>query len=500
MKDGFIITLSGISGAGKSHFIKTLLELFNNFEKLKAVTTRPIRKDEVNGVDKYFLSLEEFNDRNSNDEMCVVNNVFGNMYGYYKSDIEKTKRGINLITELYYKEVPKFKEEYPNTISIYIIPNDLSKTIEQLKKRNTSHEEYEKRIADIKSEINVFKENNNCFDIIISNDYDLKSIEIFITELLSKITQKSHNDDFEDILFHKRLDNDVKGIVDNYIRENNRRKIIYTSFDGDDMHFLHNICETEINRGNIPLNPETSLGYYVSTISLFGKKKAIMMDCLTLEMMADKISVYTKQGRNLSEGIIAEIMLWNDVKLRGLDIISGVTQLNQNVKINNWSKKQLEQYVLSLDDILKYELKKNLLNEFVSSPHKTAYIIANMENFKHIDWARSYCYNNGICPISPQNILPLYQYSNKMREYIESRIELMRHSDEILLFIDRNNFMDDFKRLDQFSLAELYFAKKYLQKEIKVIGWDEALVPKYNQDNKWALTTKEDVEIRKTLK
>lgn len=58
MKDGFIITLSGISGAGKSHFIKTLLELFNNFEKLKAVTTRPIRKDEVNGVDKYFLSLE----------------------------------------------------------------------------------------------------------------------------------------------------------------------------------------------------------------------------------------------------------------------------------------------------------------------------------------------------------------------------------------------------------------------------------------------------------
>ena len=500
MSEGFIVTLSGISGAGKSHFIKTLLELFNNFEKLKAVTTRQIRKDEIDGVDKYFLSLEEFNNKNANGEMCVVNNVFGNMYGYYKSDIEKTNKGINLITELYYKEVPKFKREYPNTISIYIIPNDISRTIEQLKNRNASHEEYEKRIADIKNEMSIFEENNNCFDIIISNDYDLRSIEIFINELLSKMTQKSCNANFEDILLQNKLDSDIKRIVDDYIKANNRRKIIYTSFDGDDMHFLHDICENEIMRGNIPLNPETSLGYYVSTISLSGKKKAVMMDCLTLEMMADKMSVYTKECRSLSEGIIAEIMLWNDFKLSGLDIISGVTQLKKNITTNKLSKKQLEQYVFSLDDILKYELKKNLLNEFVLSSHKTAYIVANMENFKHIDWARSYCYNNGICPISPQNILPLYLYSNRLNEYIESRIELMRHSDEILLFIDRNNFIEDIKKLDQFSLAELYFAKKYLNKDIKVIGWDEALVPKYNQDNKWALTTKEDVEIRKTLK
>ena len=92
----------------------------DNFEKLKAVTTRKIRKDEIDGVDKIFLSLEEFDKKNKEGQMCTVNNVFGNMYGYYKSDIDKTENGINLITELYYKEVSDFKKEHPNTISVYI--------------------------------------------------------------------------------------------------------------------------------------------------------------------------------------------------------------------------------------------------------------------------------------------------------------------------------------------------------------------------------------------
>lgn len=91
MWEGFIITLSGISGAGKSHFIKSIIDKFDNFEKLKAVTTREKRKDEVEGVDKFFLPLEEFEKKDSNVEMCVVNNVFGNMYGYYKSDMDKTE-------------------------------------------------------------------------------------------------------------------------------------------------------------------------------------------------------------------------------------------------------------------------------------------------------------------------------------------------------------------------------------------------------------------------
>lgn len=499
MKNGYIITLSGISGAGKSYFIKSITEHFNNFEKLVAVTTRQQRKGEIDGKDKFFLALEEFNRRNLNGEMCTVNKVFGNMYGYFKDDIDKTNKGVCLITELYYKEINQFKNEHPNTISVYILPDDISKTIEKLKKRNTPKKEFEKRISDIKTELEFFHApSTSAFDIIITNKYDEQSIKNFIEQLLLKIAELD-NFKNQQLLIANR-DSAYYEIVDEFIKNSVQKDVVYTSFDGDDMHYLHNICRYEISRGNIPLNPETSLGYYISTVTLGGKKTEVMKDCLTLEMLANKMSVFSKENRSLSEGILAEMILWSLKKKQGLDLIEGVTHLTSS-KLYPLSLNELNNYLIQIDPLIKYELFKNLLSNYDKDNHKSAYIIANMENFKHIDWARTYCYRNKLCPISPQNILPLYLYDNKEKEYIQSRLELLRRADRVLLFIDKNNLEEDLKRLDPYSMAEIYFITKYLKdKTIEFIGWDEALVPKYNQNNKWSLTTNEDITIRKVLK
>lgn len=501
MEKGFIVTLSGISGAGKSYFIKSVLERMNGFEKLKAVTTRKKRSGEVDGVDKFFLTMEEFDEKNNNGKMCVVNNVFGNMYGYYKDDINKTEKGLSLITELYYKEVANFKKEYSNVISVYILPKDINKTIQELKARNTNQEEFTKRISDIKKELNFFSDTSSAeFDIIVTNNYDSKSVDEFIEKLVLKINKMVEEKEHISHLNESKSLDKFKEIADNYNDNADKRDVIYTSFDGDDMHYLHNICDYEIKRDNIPLNPETSLGYYISTVSLGGKKIDVMKDCLTLEMMANKMSVYAKEGRALSEGIIAEMLLWDEKKSKGLDIIEGVTHLS-NSKLNVLSNAELKDYLSKIDSITKYELFDNLLIDYNNELHKSAYIIANIENFKHIDWARCYCYQHDLCPVSPQNILPLHFYEGKEKNYLESRLELLRRADKILLFIDRNNFAEDFNNLDPYSLTEIYFVNKYLpKKHIEVVGWDEALVPKYNQDNRWSLTTNEDISIRKVLK
>lgn len=500
MEKGFIITLSGISGAGKSHFIKSLTERYDNFEKLKAVTTRKKRDGEVEGIDKFFLDLKTFEEKNAAGKMTTVNNVFGNMYGYYKSDIDKTKNGINLITELYYKEVKNFKKEHSNTISIYVLPNDISITLEELKKRDTSYEEYEKRVNDIKEEIGFFKNSSgHSFDIILTNNYDERSIEDFFLQLFNKIKELS-NKESSNYIKNIEYNTIYKKIVDEYALSEDRKSIVYTSFDGDDMHFLYDICKTEIDRGNIPLNPETSLGYYISTVSLGGKKTEVMEDCLTLEMIADKISVYKKNNRELSEGILAEMILWYYNKCRDLDIISDVNNLS-SYKIKNVKEAELLNFINSIDPIIKYELENNLLNEYLSKSHDTAYIIANMNNFKHIDWARVYCYKNGFCPLSPQNILPYYLYKDNIEDYIKSRIELLSRTDKILLFIDKNNLTEELSKLDDFSTTEIYYINEYLKnKTIEIIGWDETLVPKYNQNSKWSLTTNEDIEVRKLIK
>ena len=54
-----IVTLSGVTGTGKS-FFKNVISKELNFENLVIVTTREKRVGEINGIDKEFVSEEEF--------------------------------------------------------------------------------------------------------------------------------------------------------------------------------------------------------------------------------------------------------------------------------------------------------------------------------------------------------------------------------------------------------------------------------------------------------
>lgn len=499
MSEGKIITLSGMSGVGKSFLIKQLLERTQNFEKLKAVTTRKKRENEIDGVDKYFVSFEDFQKSYDNGELCVVNEVFGNMYGYYKRDFEKTKQGINLITELYYSEIPEFKQNHPNTISIYVVPSDVAITIDNLSERNSSAEELEKRLLDINKELESFSQlDKECFDFILINNYREDSIDCF-NKYLSSIINFELNEHPVSMPIINHLSNDIKKIVDGYALDKSKT-IVYTSFDGDDMHYLSDICKNVIEQGKVPLNPEAALGYYVSTTSLGGVKQEVMKDCLTLEMLADELYVYRNHDYDISEGIIAEIILWNLMKNNGLSFVGDVKSL-ENYDLKGMDASELEKWILLQDSLLKKELNYNLLDGYMKTKHKSNYVIANFRNFKHIDWARTYNYNNGICPISPQNILPYTLYKNDNIEYLKARLELLRRTDEATLFIDRFNKVDELNGLDDFSKAELYYLKMYLpNKPFKIIGWDEIGVPKYDKNKKWALTTKEDLEIRRLIK
>ena len=163
------------------------------------------------------------------------------------------------------------------------------------------------------------------------------------------------------------------------------------------------------------------------------------------------------------------------------------------------SFEETSEWLNSQDKFLQFELKNNLLNQYMSTHHSTAYIIANFANYKHLDWARAYCYNNGLCPISPQNILPFYLYKNNEKEYLEARLELLRRADKILLFADQYNLHEDLESFDKFSVAELLYLKNN-NRTFKIIGWDEASVPKYNPNKKWSLSTKEDIKVRKLIK
>ena len=60
---------------------------------------------------------------------------------------------------------------------------------------------------------------------------------------------------------YRNLKPETLKIIEEF-KEEALKKIVYTSFDGDDMNHMLQICRTAIENDRIPLNPEMALGYY----------------------------------------------------------------------------------------------------------------------------------------------------------------------------------------------------------------------------------------------
>ena len=299
---------------------------------------------------------------------------------------------------------------------------------------------------------------------------------------------------FKDKIY-EMLSPETKQIIREF-REEPLRKIVYTSFDGDDMHHMLAICDKVLKNDMIALNPEMALGYYISTETLGGKKINVMTDCLTLTIFSDKLWVYGKTDTLLSEGIMAEIFLWSQVKNKKATFIPniyGEEQILMNyLEVKEWLDKMT-------DEKFRNDIFNNLLTPYKSADYKTVYLGANFANYKHIDWARVQAYKERLCPISPQNILSYFLYNslndNGVR-YLKDRLTLLAKADMYWLCIDSTNLAAELDRLDQNTLAELYMLNTvYTDKEVKIVDWGDIKVPKYDKSKKWALTDKEQEEI-----
>jgi guanylate kinase len=187
MQQGKIITLSGISGIGKSYLKSYILSHNPDMQSLISVTTRKQRDNEVDGIDKFFFTLEEFKNADYMGELCVINQVFDNWYAYKKSQVDLCDAGVSLITELFYKNVVEFKNDFKNTITVYILPNDIERTIKELHARNLDESDLTRRIKDIEDELEYFFKHRELFDIVVRNDYTVSTCALLQTLLMQKI-------------------------------------------------------------------------------------------------------------------------------------------------------------------------------------------------------------------------------------------------------------------------------------------------------------------------
>lgn len=86
-----IIALIGKAGSGKDTFLHRLIEANPDLHEIVSCTTRPRREGEVEGVNYFYLTPEQFGDKVLHDEMleatCFNDWFYGTSYESLRSDV-----------------------------------------------------------------------------------------------------------------------------------------------------------------------------------------------------------------------------------------------------------------------------------------------------------------------------------------------------------------------------------------------------------------------------
>jgi len=187
--EGKCIILCAPSGAGKTSITKFLLKQDLDLEFSISACNREKRTNEVDGVDYYFLSTEDFKRRIENDEFVEWEEVYNDQfYGTLKTEVNRIwNRGKNVIFDVDVEGGLSLTKHFgENAMAIFIYPPSFEILEERLRKRGTeSEEKIQKRLAKAKKELSYSK----WFDNIIVND-DLEKSEKEAFEIVKAFLKK----------------------------------------------------------------------------------------------------------------------------------------------------------------------------------------------------------------------------------------------------------------------------------------------------------------------
>lgn len=163
-----LFVISGSSGVGKGTVLKGFLAKNPNFMLSISCTTRAPRKGEVDGINYFFLTKEEF-------QNCIDNNKFlewaefaGNRYGTKKKYINQClDEGKDIILEIDTQGALQVKKQMPEAVLIFICPPSIEALENRLRGRHTEDEStIKRRLQEVKIEL----ERAENFDYKVVND------------------------------------------------------------------------------------------------------------------------------------------------------------------------------------------------------------------------------------------------------------------------------------------------------------------------------------------
>jgi len=172
---GLLIVLSGPSGVGKDAVLSELEKIYPKFQRCVTTTTRKPRENEVDGVDYFFISVDDFRARAEAGGFLEYANVHGNLYGTPRQWVdEKLREGVDVMLKIDVQGGLNVKKQMPSAVMIFLVPPSLEELERRLKGRNTeSNEDLTKRLLNARKELDQIPH----YDYLIENNSLAKTAE-----------------------------------------------------------------------------------------------------------------------------------------------------------------------------------------------------------------------------------------------------------------------------------------------------------------------------------
>lgn len=193
-RKGILIVLSGFSGAGKGTLVKALLSKYDNYALSISATTRNPRPGEEDGREYFFKTVEEFKEMIADNALIEYAQYVQNFYGTPKAYVQdKLNEGKDVILEIEIQGALKVKEQFPDTLLLFVTPPNAQTLEDRLTGRGTETADV---IRDRLSRASEEAQGMEKYDYLVVNDKLEDCVEEMHRIIQSEHFKASRNNEF----------------------------------------------------------------------------------------------------------------------------------------------------------------------------------------------------------------------------------------------------------------------------------------------------------------